>query len=74
MLRLLRFRSLEECEQAEHALAEVPGLTTLPSGVLALPEEQYEAAATKLEAAGIDWRWEPVEGYIGGRAMEEERP
>ena len=72
-MRLLRFRSLEESEQAERALADLPGMTALPGGVLAVDDEQYEAAAAKLQAAGIDWRWAALEGYIGGRALEEQR-
>ena len=72
-MRLLHFRSLEEYEQAERALADVPGLTSLPGGVLAVDDEQYDRATSELEAAGIDWRWEPVEGFMGGRVIEEER-
>jgi len=70
---LLRFRSLQDYERAEQLLDDVPGLTSLPGGVLAVDDEQYAAATSKLEAAGIDWRWEPVEGFMGGRVIEEER-
>ena len=72
-MRLLRFRSLEDYERAERALDEVPTLTSLPGGVLAVDDAQYDLAISKLEAAGIDWRWEPVEGFIAGRVLDEER-
>jgi hypothetical protein len=75
-VRLLRFRSLEECDQAESALGDLPGLTTLPGGVLAVPDERFEAATACLDRAGIDWRWEPLEGGLqpGGRVFDEVGP
>lgn len=72
-MQLIRFRSLEEYEQARRALDPVPGLTDLPSGVLAVPDHELHHAATLLAAAGIDWRDEPIEGFTSGRAQEEER-
>ena len=75
-MRLLRFRSLEACDQAEATLGDLPGLTTLPGGVLAVPDERFEAATARLDQAGIDWRWEPLEGGLqpGGRVFDEIGP
>jgi hypothetical protein len=75
-VRLLRFRSLEECDRAETALGHLPGLTTLPGGVLAVPDERFEAATASLDEAEIDWRWEPLEGGLqpGGRVFDEIGP
>jgi extradiol dioxygenase family protein len=72
-VRLLHFRSLEQCDEAERILTGVVDVTSLPGGVLAVPDDQYDQLAETLEAAGVDWRWEPVEGFIGGRAIDEER-
>ena len=75
-MRLLRFRSLEDSQQAERLLDRLPGVTSLPGGVLALPDERFDEATARLDAAGVDWRWEPLEGGLmpGGRVFDEEGP
>ena len=73
-MRLLRFRDLHDYASAQRALADLPGLTDLPGGVLGVPDDAYDAAAELMTAAQIDWRWEPVGGFLGGRVGDEEGP
>jgi hypothetical protein len=72
-MQRIRFRSLEEAEQGERVLERVVSVTALPGGHLAVPEFQLETARQALTAARIDFRDEPVEEFLGGRVLDEER-
>ncbi|HYU20720.1 MAG TPA: hypothetical protein VEQ11_18695 [Chloroflexota bacterium] len=73
MMQRIRFRSLDEAEAGERVLERVVTVTVLPGGHLAVPALQLETARQALSQAGIDFRDEPVEGYLAGRVIEEER-
>jgi hypothetical protein len=73
MMQRIRFRSLEEAEAGERALERLVTVTVLPGGHLAVPDSQLDTARRALSAAGIDFRDEPVEEFLGGRVPDEER-
>jgi hypothetical protein len=72
MLQKLRFRSAEDAERAKAVLERFP-YTELPGYELALAEAFLDEAVAALAAAGIPFRTGEVEGFIGGRALEESR-
>ena len=72
MIARLRFRSIEDAERGEQALAPaVPSYTVLPGGQLAVPEALLADAEDALNRAGLEFRVEPVEPYLGGRHIDE---
>jgi hypothetical protein len=74
MIVRLRFRSMEDAERGEQALAPaVPSYTVLPGGVLAVPEALLADAQDALNRVGLEFRVEPVEEYLGGRHQDEMR-
>ena len=74
MIARLRFRSMEDAERGEQALAPaVPSYTVLPGGVLAVPEALLADAEDALNRVGLEFRVEPVEEYLGGRHQDEMR-
>lgn len=73
MMRL-RFRSIADSELGERVLEQaVRGFTVLPGGVLAVSEAFLDAAEDALNQAGLEFRKEPVEEYLGGRHQDEMR-
>jgi hypothetical protein len=74
MLVRLRFRTIADSEQGERVLDRaVPGYTVLPGGVLAVPDSFVPAAEDALNQAGLEFRVEPVEEFLGGRHPDETR-
>lgn len=71
-MQRIRFRSDGDAERAKAALAPL-GYTELPGYELAVADEALDEALRALEAAGLTFRVEPVEGFVGGRALEEQR-
>lgn len=74
MLMRLRFRSIADSERGEQVLERVvPAFTVLPGGVLAVPEHLVPEAEDALNQAGLEFRVEEVETFLGGRHLEEWR-
>ncbi len=72
-MQRIRFRSLEEAAAGERVLEQVVAVTVLPGGHLAVLEFQLDAARQALTAARIEFRDEPIDEFLGGRVIDEER-
>jgi len=73
MMRV-RFRTIADSERAELVLQRaVPGFTVMPGGVLAVAESSLPAAEDALNQAGLEFRLDPIEEYLGGRHVDEWR-